>query len=102
MSKSLNSRFRTILEPILISRFLLNLRQVGVEVDSVNNTQDASTSRFSVPGFRIPTLESILMVGNMGEDLDHSPAEREDSPDITDVNEGADPLDSSTEIPSGE
>ncbi|THG93193.1 hypothetical protein EW026_g7976 [Hermanssonia centrifuga] len=54
------------LQPILISRFLLNLRQVGSpEIDS----QEAFNSQFSVPGFRVPSLESI--VGNMGEDLDH-------------------------------
>ncbi|THG95011.1 hypothetical protein EW026_g6569 [Hermanssonia centrifuga] len=54
------------LQPILISRFLLNLRQVGSpEIDS----QEAYNSQFSVPGFRIPSLSSI--VGNMGEDLDH-------------------------------
>ncbi|THG95249.1 hypothetical protein EW026_g6369 [Hermanssonia centrifuga] len=59
------------LQPILISRFLLNLRQVGSpEIDS----QEAFNSQFSVPGFRVPSLSSI--VGNMGEDLDHSgPAE---------------------------
>ncbi|PSR75261.1 hypothetical protein PHLCEN_2v9227 [Hermanssonia centrifuga] len=101
VSKSLNSCFPTRVEPILISRFLLNLRQVGVEVDPVNSTQDASTSRFSGPGFRVPTLESILMVGNMGEDLDHGPAELEDT-ETTDVDEGVDPLDSYTEVPSGE
>ncbi|THG94701.1 hypothetical protein EW026_g6817 [Hermanssonia centrifuga] len=54
------------LQPILISRFLLNLRQVGSpEIES----QEDFNSRFSVPGFRVPTLASI--VGNMGEDLDH-------------------------------
>ncbi|THG95252.1 hypothetical protein EW026_g6367 [Hermanssonia centrifuga] len=59
------------LQPILISRFLLNLRQVGSpEIDS----QEAFNSQFSIPGFRVPSLSS--MVGNMGEDLDHSgPAE---------------------------
>ncbi|THH00340.1 hypothetical protein EW026_g2176 [Hermanssonia centrifuga] len=52
--------------PILISRFLLNLRQVGSpEIDS----QEAFNSQFSVPGFRIPSLASII--GNMGEDLDY-------------------------------
>ncbi|PSR80106.1 hypothetical protein PHLCEN_2v6807 [Hermanssonia centrifuga] len=53
--------------PILISRFLLNLRQVGSpEIDS----QEGYNSQFSVPGFRVPSLASI--VGNMGEDLEHS------------------------------
>ncbi|THG93780.1 hypothetical protein EW026_g7554 [Hermanssonia centrifuga] len=55
------------MQPILISRFLLNLRQVGSpEIDS----QEAFHSQFSVPGFRVPSLASI--VGNMGEDLEHS------------------------------
>ncbi|PSR80108.1 hypothetical protein PHLCEN_2v6809, partial [Hermanssonia centrifuga] len=54
------------MQPILISRFLLNLRQVGSpEIDS----QEAFNSQFSVPGFRVPSLASI--VGNMGEDLEH-------------------------------
>ncbi|THG94506.1 hypothetical protein EW026_g6983 [Hermanssonia centrifuga] len=59
------------LQPILISRFLLNLCQVGSpEIDS----QEAFNSQFSVPGFRVPSLASII--GNMGEDLDHGgPAE---------------------------
>ncbi|PSS30880.1 hypothetical protein PHLCEN_2v2607, partial [Hermanssonia centrifuga] len=57
--------------PILISRFLLNLRQVGSpEIDS----QEAFNLQFSAPGFRVPTLASI--VGNMGGDLDYDgPAE---------------------------
>ncbi|PSR81170.1 hypothetical protein PHLCEN_2v6505 [Hermanssonia centrifuga] len=62
------------LEPILISRFLLNLRQVG---SPEINSQEAFNSQFSVPGFRVPSLASII--GNMGEDLDHSgPAEEVD------------------------
>ncbi|THG92814.1 hypothetical protein EW026_g8222 [Hermanssonia centrifuga] len=63
--------FDSDINAILISRFLLNLRQVGSpEIDS----QEAFNSQFSVPGFRVPSLSSI--VGNMGEDLDHGgPAE---------------------------
>ncbi|PSR84397.1 hypothetical protein PHLCEN_2v5454 [Hermanssonia centrifuga] len=52
------------LTPILISRFLLNLRQLG---EPENGTEDAPDSRLSIPGFRIVTLTSI--VGNMGEEL---------------------------------
>ncbi|THG95122.1 hypothetical protein EW026_g6472 [Hermanssonia centrifuga] len=55
-----------VLQPILISRFLLNLRQVG---SPDNDSQEAFNSEFSVPGFRVPSLSSI--VGNMGEDPDH-------------------------------
>ncbi len=54
------------LQPILISRFLLNLRQVGASQDPQNTT----VSRFSIPALRVPTLASSAM-GNMGEDLDH-------------------------------
>ncbi|PSS30996.1 hypothetical protein PHLCEN_2v2465 [Hermanssonia centrifuga] len=61
------------LTPILISRFLLNLRQLG---EPENETQSRFNSRFSVPGFRVPTLESI--VGNMGADLYHGSAEEVD------------------------
>ncbi|THG94811.1 hypothetical protein EW026_g6727 [Hermanssonia centrifuga] len=62
------------LTPILISRFLLNLRQLG---EPENETQSRFNSRFSIPGFRVPTLESI--VGNMGADLDYGPAEEVDN-----------------------
>ncbi|THG98849.1 hypothetical protein EW026_g3415 [Hermanssonia centrifuga] len=60
--------------PILTSRFLLNLCQVAgsPEIDS----QEAFNSRFSVPRFRVPSLASII--GNMGEDLDHSGTAEED------------------------
>ncbi|THH01053.1 hypothetical protein EW026_g1585 [Hermanssonia centrifuga] len=51
--------------PILISRFLLNLRQVR---ELENATQGAWNSTFTIPGFRVPTLDSF--VGNMGEELD--------------------------------
>ncbi|PSR84295.1 hypothetical protein PHLCEN_2v5464 [Hermanssonia centrifuga] len=61
--------------PILIGRFLLNLRQLG-ETQSWNDTQDESRSRLSSHGVRLTTLASII--GNMGEDLDHGPSEDED------------------------
>ncbi|PSS16473.1 hypothetical protein PHLCEN_2v3248 [Hermanssonia centrifuga] len=59
--------------PILISRFLLNLRQLGEPEDEI---QSRFNSQFSISGFRVPTLEGI--VGNMGADLDHGPAEEVD------------------------
>ncbi len=55
---------------MLISRFLLNLRQAA---ESPYDTQDTFNSRLSVPGFHIVTLASVI--GNMGEDLDHGPVE---------------------------
>ncbi|THG93501.1 hypothetical protein EW026_g7750 [Hermanssonia centrifuga] len=71
-----------VLIPILISRFLLNLRQLG---EPENETQSRFNSRFSIPGFRVPTLASI--VGDMGADLDHGPAEEvNEETDDADVN----------------
>ncbi len=73
--------------PILISRFLLNLRQLGAPQ---NETQSRFNSRFSIPGFRVPTLESI--VGNMGADLDHGPGKEpgvdEETEDVDDHVDG--------------
>ncbi|PSS30997.1 hypothetical protein PHLCEN_2v2466 [Hermanssonia centrifuga] len=66
------------LTPILFSRFLLNLRQLG-EPASENETHSRFNSRFSIPGFRVPTLESV--VGNMGAELDHGPTEEVDDHD---------------------
>ncbi|THG97992.1 hypothetical protein EW026_g4106 [Hermanssonia centrifuga] len=57
-----------VLNPILICRFLLNLRQLDI-AGSEDTTHEPSNSRFSVPGFRVPTLASII--GNMGEDLNY-------------------------------
>ncbi|THG96068.1 hypothetical protein EW026_g5695 [Hermanssonia centrifuga] len=59
-----------------------------------NSTQEAYNSQFSVPGFRVPTLAS--MVGNMGEDLQHGISEGvgdrvEDVVDSTHAEEGKPP-----------
>ncbi|KAJ3556423.1 hypothetical protein NM688_g2035 [Phlebia brevispora] len=61
--------FIVTLTPILISRFILNLRDANES--RKNSTEDAYDSRFSHPGFRVPTLPSFT--DNMGEMLDHSP-----------------------------
>ncbi len=63
------------MEPVLITRFLLNLRQLG-ETDRCDDTQDASHLRLSSHMFRLTTL--AIIVGNMGEDLDHSLSEEEE------------------------
>lgn len=55
---------------VLISRFLLNLRQVNE--DSAGGAS-VNVSQFSAPAFRIP--ESII--GNLGEELEHGPLEVE-------------------------
>lgn len=54
------------IQPILISRFLLNLRQVDAHKGPA---EAASLSSFSVPNFRIPTIHTF--VGNMGEPLEY-------------------------------
>lgn len=55
---------------VLISRFLLNLRQVNE--DSAGGAS-VNFSQFSAPAFRIP--ESII--GNLGGELEHGPLEVE-------------------------
>ncbi|THH00331.1 hypothetical protein EW026_g2163 [Hermanssonia centrifuga] len=62
-----------VLTPILISRFLLNLRQLG---EPESETQSSLNLRFSTPGFRVPT--STILVETMGADLDHDTAEEVD------------------------
>ncbi|THG96397.1 hypothetical protein EW026_g5432 [Hermanssonia centrifuga] len=52
------------LNPILISRFLLNLREAG------QSDNQQSLSSFSAPRFHVPTLPTLI--GNMGEELNHS------------------------------
>ena len=54
------------LQPILISRFLINLREAHQPEGS---TSAGHFSRFSAPNFRVPTIASI--VGDMGEPLAH-------------------------------
>ena len=53
------------LQPILISRFLINLRQASDPAQDANTT---NFSRFSAPGFQVPAVDTF--VGNMGESLD--------------------------------
>ncbi|KAJ3558742.1 hypothetical protein NM688_g742 [Phlebia brevispora] len=55
--------FMTILPGLVISRFLINLRQADVQGSSTTS----HISDFSAPNFRIPTLPEII--GNLGEPL---------------------------------
>ncbi|KAJ3557763.1 hypothetical protein NM688_g1289 [Phlebia brevispora] len=57
----------SILQPILISRFLTNLRRL----DAHDNASAAAEnlSQFSAPNFRFPTLQSVT--GDLGQPLDH-------------------------------
>ncbi|GJE99246.1 hypothetical protein PsYK624_154960 [Phanerochaete sordida] len=58
--------FAIILPPVLVQRFMLNLRQFG-QANTPTGTTEWHSSRFSV-SFRVPS--DIL--GNIGEPLDHS------------------------------
>lgn len=59
------------MQPILISRFLINLREAGTP----NMTDMPRLSRFTVPNFQVPAIQTI--VGNMGEPLEHGPRNNE-------------------------
>ncbi len=64
------------LTPILISRYLLNLRQLG---EPKNDTPSHFDSQFSIPNFRVPTSNSVIEP--MGADLDYTPTEELDELD---------------------
>ncbi|PSR73876.1 hypothetical protein PHLCEN_2v10296 [Hermanssonia centrifuga] len=86
--------------PILISRFLLNLRQVGGQTSRAEDsgTRQGSTGadtvtglHFSVASLRATsnvTLSSII--GNMGEYLDHE-EETWDANEVVQAEDGAQP-----------
>lgn len=57
------------LSRILISRFLINLRNAA-EPNRSNDTAMQHFSRFSVPGFRVPIGTIDRVVGNLGEPLE--------------------------------
>ncbi|KAJ3552740.1 hypothetical protein NM688_g3994 [Phlebia brevispora] len=76
------TNFMTILPNILISRFLINLRQVDMQ--GSNDTIDCS--RFSTTlNFRVPTLPEFI--GNLGEPLANGDEDQddEDQDDDTDL-----------------
>lgn len=54
------------LGPVLLSRFIINLRQVS---EPTNETEMAHFSQFSAHGFHIPTSINRVL-GNMGETLE--------------------------------
>ncbi|KAJ3536622.1 hypothetical protein NM688_g6812 [Phlebia brevispora] len=58
--------FLNVLPNIILSRFLINLRQVN-SADTESNDA-ARFSQFSIPNFRVPTLPDII--GNLGEPLE--------------------------------
>ena len=64
------------LTAILISRFLLNLRDAAQHDGA--STYDAYDSHFSIPGFQAPTTGMGALTGNMGALLDRD----DDSSDL--------------------
>ncbi|KAJ3553519.1 hypothetical protein NM688_g3566 [Phlebia brevispora] len=61
-----------VMQPILISRFIVNLRKVN----SPPADQSMATmrfSRFTMPNFHVPTMDNV--VGNLGEPLEHGSGE---------------------------
>ena len=67
----------TSLIPILLSRFIINLRQVGTSATIPSDNRHPS--RFSIPNLRMPTLDGV--VGNFGEPLDFVEYRIEDDED---------------------
>ncbi|GJE85325.1 hypothetical protein PsYK624_014040 [Phanerochaete sordida] len=64
-----------IVPPLLISRFILNLRRAAddsAHLAGASPSSDWEESQFSAVSFRIPTT----FVGNMGEPLDIGDVER--------------------------
>lgn len=53
---------------ILLSRFIINLRQV--DSPDIGPSANPQLSYFSTPNFRMPTMDEV--VGNLGEPLDFS------------------------------
>ena len=63
------------MQPIIISRFLVNLRRAD-NPGSMTSTV-GHLSRFSTPRFRVPTITSII--GDMDRPLDHGPSPEEEA-----------------------
>lgn len=72
----LTPRIRS-LQLIIISRLLINLREACDGPQSTPSISDAAHfSRFTAPGFRVPTLDDVI--GNLGESVGYDNAERSD------------------------
>ena len=59
------------IQAILISRFLVDLRQTVPQEET--RLGESYTSRFSIPNFHVPTIASVI--GNLGGPLDHVDSE---------------------------
>lgn len=68
------------LPQILLSRFLTNLREAADPYAS-GDTAVEHFSRFSAPGFRVPTSTIDRVIGNIGEPLEFRNQDDEDIAD---------------------
>lgn len=68
---------RTPQPPLLVSRFIMNLRQLGDANAEDPSSDPARFSKFSAPNFHI----SGDLIGNIGEPLDHSAVGVDDDDD---------------------
>ena len=86
---------RSRLQPILLSRFLLNLREASATMESISPTPSTHV-RFHLPTF----LRSSFSLGNIGEDLACDQAEDDDVEiDAEDSKHGPIELQADTEPP---
>ncbi|KAF7798787.1 hypothetical protein EIP86_010012 [Pleurotus ostreatoroseus] len=84
----------TVVQSILISRFLVNLRQSGGGPTAANNfARLRSLSRFSVPNFHIPTMEESV-INPMGGPLEATDADQDGFGEVLD-NDAVDEIEDS-------
>lgn len=65
------------LPPVLLSRFIINLRQV--DSPGTNPSVNQRSSRFSIPNFHMPNMDDV--VGNLGQPLDFAEYRMDDEGD---------------------
>ncbi|KAF7794603.1 hypothetical protein EIP86_005739 [Pleurotus ostreatoroseus] len=66
---------------VLLSRFIINLRQFDIRIS--NSTVTQQRSRFSTITFRVPTKDEVI--GNLGEPLDFGAYQVDDGEHIEHV-----------------
>lgn len=71
---------------LLLSRFIINLREVDSPATNLSDSQHLS--RFSIPNSRVPTMNDV--VGNLGEPLDFVDYRIEDDEDLEQGSEQTD------------
>ena len=89
-----NSISNLRLQPILVSRFIINLRKADNEANGVSKHETVPAS--STLHFRTPSDTTGTVVGEMGQPLDYEPpAWRDDVSEGEGVSETVDILDKS-------